>query len=787
MRAIHHKLLRDLWQMKGQALAIVMVIASGVALFVGQLAVMHSLRVTRDAYYSEYRFADVFANCKRAPLSVADRLRDVPGVDVVQTRVTLRVMLEVPGLNEPATGQLISVPDSGEPQLNDLFIRKGRMPGPGTDNEVALVEMFAKANKYGLGDSITAIINGRRQSLRVVGIVLSPEYVYALSAGAFVPDDKRFAVMWMNEKQLAAAYNMEGAFNDVSASIKPGASHAEVIARFDDILKPYGGQGAFAQKDQVSNWYLANEYKQLETFGVVVPLIFLGIAAFLLNVVMSRVVATQRDQVAALKAFGYSNFQVGLHFSELVALIVLMGTIVGTLFGWLMGEKLIDLYTDFYHFPVLRFSLPGWVPLAGMAVTGSAAALGTLNAVRRAAALPPAEAMRPEAPPNYRMTLMERIGLQRWLSQPTRMILRQLERKPMKAGASILGLSLAVAILIVGMAFVDIIFTLIDIQANVVHREDVSVGFTEPRSRDALHEIESLPGVEYAEPYRAVSARVRFGHRNRRLGIQGIPFDTRLNRVLNTDLEPFDLPREGILLSRVLGDSLHVSPGDEIIVEVMEGTRPTRTVKVAALVDDFMGISAYMEIGSLNRLMREGDVISGAYLLTRGEASEALFERLRARPAVASVSSKATSIDNLRKMVEEQLLYSIAFNVLFAGIIAFGIVYNNARVSLSERARELASLRVLGLTRGEISFILLGEQALLTLVALPIGFVLGYWLTFAVMANVNSEVVRMPMVLNTSTYALGAICVIFAAAVSGLIVRHRLDRLDLVEVLKTRE
>jgi putative ABC transport system permease protein len=422
-----------------------------------------------------------------------------------------------------------------------------------------------------------------------------------------------------------------------------------------------------------------------------------------------------------------------------------------------------------------------------MAVTGSAAALGTLSAVRRAAALPPAEAMRPEAPPNYRMTIIERIGLQRWLSQPTRMILRQLERKPLKAGASIIGLSLSVAILVVGVAFVDIIYTLIDIQANVVHREDVSVGFNEPRSRDALHEIESLPGVDYAEPYRAVSARVRFGHRNRRLAIQGIPHDTRLNRVLNTDLEPFDLPREGILLSRILGDSLKVRPGDEVIVEVMEGARPTRSVKVAALVDDFMGVSAYMEIGSLNRLMREGGVISGVHLLTRGEAGESLLQRLRARPTVASVSSKATSIDNLRKMVEEQLLYSIAFNVLFAGIIAFGIVYNNARVSLSERARELASLRVLGLRRREISFILLGEQALLTLVALPIGFVLGYWLTFSIMIEMNSEVIRLPMVINRSTYALAAVCVIFAAVVSGLIVRRRLDRLDLVEVLKTRE
>lgn len=787
MKAIHRKLLRDLWHMKGQAFAIVMIIASGVALFVAQLSVLDSLRGTRDGYYSTNRFADVFANCKRAPRSVVERIRDIEGVDVVQARVTLEVMLDVPALKEPAKGKLISIPDGHHPALNDVFIRDGRLPQAGSRGEVAVIETFAGANNYRLNDRITAVINGRRQELRVVGIVLSPEYVYSIAPGEVIPDDRRYAVMWMNETELAAAYNMEGAFNDLALTLQPGANTERVLARVDDILEPWGGLGAIARKDHPSHWFLQNEFEQLETFGLFIPLIFIGVAAFLLNVVLSRLISTQRDQVAALKAFGYSNTQVGIHYAQLVGMVVLLGVLAGSAVGYWLGNELTGIYRDYFHFPVLDFSMPGWVPVAGLAITGSASLVGTVSAVRRAANLPPAEAMRPEAPPTYRPTLIERLGVQRWLTQPSRMILRNLERRPLKAGLSVLGMSLAVAMLVMGVAFMDIMFHVIDIQSNVMHREDVQVSFYEPRSRAALHELQGLPGVVYAEPFRAVPATLRFGHVRRQVVINGVPADTRLDRVLNTDLEAIRLPRDGILLSRVLGEKLGIGAGDTLIVDVLEGARPVREVKVAALIDDFIGLSAYMEIRALNRLMREGEVISGANLLTDGRNDQALYDALRERPLVAGVASKESIIGNLKKMIEENLMISVMFNVLFAAIIAFGIIYNNARVSLSERARELASLRVLGLTRGEISYILLGELALLTLAALPLGFLLGNWLVDVILVSLNSEVMRFPRVVSDMTYALAATSVIVAATASGLLVRDRLDKLDLVEVLKTRE
>ncbi len=787
MRAINLKLLRDLWHMKGQALAIVMIIASGVALCVTQLSALETLRHERTSFYTEQRFAQVFANCVRAPAHTVQDIRSIPGVDVVEARVTLEVMLDLPLLREPATGRLVSIPDGRHSALNDLDIRKGRMPEPGASGEVVVIEMFANANGYKLGDTVDAVINGRRRSLRMVGFALSPEFVYSIPAGEMMPDDRRYAVMWMNQTELAAACDMVGAYNDVTLTLLPGASEREVIARVDDILRPYGGLGAYPRKDQVSDWFLNNELTQLETFGVFIPLIFIGVAAFLLNVVLSRVIATQRDQVAALKAFGYSNLQVGLHFAQLVGVIILLGGIIGTLLGWWLGWLLVGIYGEYYHFPKLVYLMPPWVPVAAVLITAVAGYAGTFGSVRRAAALPPAEAMRPEAPPNYRATIVERIGLQRWLSQPTRMILRNLERKPFKSALTVVGLALAVSILVMGTAFMDIFLHVIEVQSNVMHREHLTVTLSYPRSRAALHELESIPGVVYAEPTRAVPATLRFRHRYRRVAIQGIEADAQLSRVLNTDLEPIPMPQQGILLSRVLGDALEIRAGDELTVEVLEGARPVRRIAVVALVDDFMGVAAYMDIHALNQLMQEGDVISGANLLTDGRDERAINDELRRRPMVGAVASKAAIIGNLKKVIEENLMVSLSINILFAVIIAFGVIYNAARVSLSERARELASLRVLGLTRGEISYILLGELAILTIAAVPLGFLLGDLLVGVMLTTLNSEVMRFPKVISDTTYALAASAVIVSATISGLLVRRRLDTLDLVEVLKSRE
>ncbi len=787
MKSLDKKLFRDLWHMKGQALAIVLVIVSGVSTFVMFLSVMDSLNRTRDRFYAEYRFADVFAPLKRAPEELKGRIRGLPGVAAVETRVDADVKLDIPGFDEPVTAHLVSLPDYGAPLLDRLYLRQGRLPEPVRDNEVAVSEAFAQAHRFVPGSSFGAVINGRWKTLTVTGIALSPEFVLQVRPGAISPDFKRYGILWMGRKALGTAYDMEGAFNEVALKLSPGARSGDVIHELDTVLDRYGGLGAYGRKDQLSHRFLSEEFRQLQNSARIYPSIFIAVAAFLLNVVITRTVSTQREQIAALKAFGYRTADVAVHFVKLVLLIVAIGTIGGTFLGIRLGKGLGNIYMEFYRFPYFLYVLKPAVVAAAAAITGGAAVVGTVHSVWKAVRISPAQAMRPEEPARYRKTSVEHVIPASVLSQPTRIILRNLERKPVKAALSVVGIALACAIMIAGGFFQDTVNYMVDIQFRMSHREDMTVTFVEPSSRRALYELAGLDGVEQAEPFRTVSVRLRSANRTYRTAIRGIPPDGTFYRLLDENLHAVKVPPAGIMLTDYLAHLLGVRPGDKLTVEVLEGRRPIRNVVIAGTIREYIGLMGYMDLDALDRMMRDGDVINGTAISIDRNKKQEIYRTLVNMPRVAGATVRQDEITNFYDTQAEAMLFFTFIATLLAGVIAFGVVYNSARISLSERSRELASLRVLGYTRGEISYILLGELGLLTLLAVPLGFLFGHWLCAYVATALESDLFRIPLVVEANTYSLAATVVLASAALSGLIVRHRLDHLDLVEVLKTRE
>lgn len=785
--ALNRKLLRDLWNLKGQVLAIAMVIAGGVATFIISFSTIDSLVLTQQAFYRDNRFAEVFASVKRAPQRLEERILAIPGVERVQTRVVGMATLEVEDFTEPITGQLVSLPNTGQPELNQPYLREGRLPRRRASDEVVISEPFAEAHDLHPGDSLSAIINGRGKALTIVGIGLSPEFIYQIQPGALFPDYERYAILWLRQEPLAEAYDMDGAFNNVTLTLARGALQAEVIDRLDRLFRPYGGIGAYGRENQLSHEYLSQEIQQLRSMAGIVPLIFLGVAAFLLNVVITRMINEQREQIAVLKAFGYSNHTIGLHYVTLILLILAVGLLPGVIAGAWLGHGMSRIYSDFFRFPYLHYHLAPGVVIAAVGISTLAALLGALHSVRRAARLPPAQAMRPEPPARYRTTLVERLGAQHLFDQPTRMILRHLERQPFKSLLSVLGIAMAGAILMVGAFQEDAIDYMIDVQFSLAQREDMAVTFTEPASRKSLFELQALPGVQRVEPFRAVAVELRAGHRSYRTSLQGFEEDSRLHRVLDKDLNPLRLPGAGIVLTDYLAKWLEVGPGDRLIVEVLEGSQPVLEARVAGLVKEYIGVSAYMDITALNRLMREGHLISGAFLAVDERAQQRLFERLKERPRVAGISIRQVAIQSFYETMAETLLIFALVNTLLAGSIAFGVVYNSARIAFSERSRELASLRVLGFTRGEIAYILLGELAVLILVAVLLGFFIGWLFCRLIAENLTSELYRVPLVTEPSTYGFSASVVLVAAILSGILIWRKLYRLDLIAVLKTRE
>ncbi len=787
MRALDRKLWRDLWRMKGQVFAITLVVISGAATYIMFISTIDSLHLTRERFYREYRFADLFVSLKRAPESVGDKIRAVPGVSQVETRVSAYVKLAIPGFTEPVNARILSIPDDGEPVLNRLHVIAGRLADPAKDSEVVVNENFALAHGFRPGDRFAAVINGKWKTLTITGTALSPEFVLLMKPEAMSPDFKRYGVLWMSRKALGNAYDMDGAFNNVALTLHPDARLGDVLDRLDHIVERYGGFGAYARKDQISHRLLTEEFRQLQRSSEIFPAIFIFVAAFLLNVVMSRTISTQREQIAALKAFGYDNLDVGIHYAKLVVLMILAGLAGGIFAGIWFGKMLGAIYMEVYRFPTLHYTLHPSVVVTAALISILSALAGTLHSLWRAARQPPAEAMRPESPALYRVTLIERTGIGRRLTQPSRIILRNIERRPVRTLLSVTGIAVACATMISSGFFKDSVDFMVNVQFALSQKEDMTVAFFESASRRAVHDLRALPGVLHAETYRTVPVRLTNGHRSHRTAITGLEPDSRLHLLLDTRLRPVSLPPSGIVLNEHLGSILGVKAGDLLTVEVLEGSKPVRQVPVASLVKLYLGVKGYMDITALNRLMKEGDAISGAYLVADPLQGEALYRRLNETPRISGTVLRRNEIRNFHEIQAKAMLFFTFIATLMACSIAFGVVYNSARISLSERSRELSSLRVLGYTRGEISYILLGELGLMTLVAIPLGFVLGYWLCAYIAQALASDLFRVPLIIEARTYALAAAVVLASASFSGLIVRHKLDHLNLVEVLKTRE
>ena len=787
MRAVHRKALRDLWHLRGQALAIAAVIAAGIAMLVMSAATLLSLQETRDRLYQDYRFSDVWANVKRAPEALAERVAELPGVAEVETRLTTGAKIELAGYQEPIEAIVQSLPNQGEPQQNRLYLRAGRMLSPWAHDEVLVSEAFAQAHRLQLGERLRATLYGRTQWFRIVGLAVSPEYVYQIKPGAMFPDYERYAIVWTSRRALEAALDMSGAFNQLTVRLTPGANEKDALAAIDRLLVKSGGRGAHGRMEQLSYRFLYEEFRQLGTMTRLFPAIFLAVAAFLLNVVFTRLVATQRDQIAILKAFGYSTWDVALHYGLIVSLIGLLGAAMGVALGAWMGTGLAAMYQLYFRFPFLDFHVSLPVVLAGIAVSLLASLLGTARAVLAAARLPVADAMRPEAPEHFRRSLIERLGAQHWLSQPTRIIFRQLDRRPVKALLTVLGLALAGAILMMARFQEGSINHMVELQYRLSQQYDLSANFIEPAARRAANELAALPGVQRVEGLRQVAVRLKADQRAVQTSILGLASDGRMRVPIDTELHRVALPEDGLVINDYLARKLGVTLGDWLWVEVLEGRQRTLRLPVTQLVSEPLGLQAYMNLDTLNRALGDGDVISGVLLAVQDGTQDAVFKELDRRPRVVGAESRLASISALYKSIAQMTGLFTWIALLMGAVINFGVVYNSARIALAERGRELASLRVLGFTQGEVSYILLGEQALLVLLSIPLSFAAGYGLSWILAHSLQSDLYRVPVHIPAAAYAHAALITVISALLSALAVRRRIHALDLIAVLKTRE
>jgi putative ABC transport system permease protein len=784
---LDRKLFRDLRRLAGQAAAVSLVMACGLAMLIMARSLIYSLESTRAEYYQTNHFAEVFDALKRAPNYLIDRIREIPGVAAAQTDLSVPVTLDLPGISEPSSGLVRSLPDFGEPELNRLFLRRGSWLPPGSRGNILVSEAFAKANSLNPGDPLTVLLNGRRQTFRISGIVLSPEYIFESRPGAALPDNRTFGIFWMPYKEVATAWDLYGAFNHLSLTLAPGANERPVIAALDRLLLPYGGLGSFGRKDHPSHIRVSDEIRVLTLLSIGFPTVFLGVAAFMTNAVLSRLLSLQREQIAILKAFGFTNRQIVFHYLKFAFVMVTAGLLAGLIGGIALGHKLVIMYELFFRFPNLHFRLDPVAVAIALTVGLSVITLGVISAVRKAANLPPADAMRPEPPANFRPSFIERLGLKQLLSHSFRIAMRNLERRPMQAVFTVAGLALATALLILPNSFKAGIREILEFQWDVVQRQDINLGLVEPSSARIANELAQLPGVLSMEPARTAAVRIHFQGRSRQIAMRSLLPGGRHSRAVDARGHEISPPDNGVILSAKLAQVLGAKIGDTVIIEALEGRRLVKPFTLVATAEDFTGIAAYMEMHAINRFLGEGDVITGASIGLDMSRRAEFLAALKEIPRVSTVAIKETMRQSFRQTTAASMGLIQTIYLTFAVIVAFGVIYNNARISLAERSRELATLRVIGMTRREVGAVLVIELVILACIAVPIGLLLGTGLTTIVVHSINTETIRLPLVFTTYTYSFAVVTVAIASTLSALFVLRQLNQIDLIAALKAPE
>lgn len=801
---LHRKLLRELKSSGGLLLMITSILAIGIGCYVALRSVHRNLTEAQSRYYAQCRMADFTVEVKKAPLSAIAALGELPGVDGVRPRVQFYATVDLPSVAKPLNGLVLSLPDVRENVISDIVLRCGGYFTDRRQNEVIVNEAFARQHKIAPGHWIHLLLNNRRQELFVVGTAISSEFIYLVGPGTFTPDPEHFGVFYIKQTFADEVFDFDGAANQALCRLARGTGGAaaqgdtiavppatrEALRRAELLLAPYGVLSTSPLADQPSNRYVSNEIRQLETFGVVLPTIFLAVVMLVLNVLLTRLVEHQRVVTGTLKALGYGDARLALHFVELGLIVGLLGGLMGCTLGHYLAEYMTRMYRQFYQFPELpnRFHLG--IHATAVLVGVVCAVVGCLRGCRAVLRLRPAEAMRAKPPVQGRAVLLERIGwFWRRLTPGWRMVLRDLMRTRMRTAAGVLAGALGAAVLVNTLMMAEAVQVLIDFQFRWILRSDLDLTLKDERGAATLDEAARLPGVDRAEPTLDVACTFRNGNRVKKGSITGILPDATLTIPRDRQARAIRVPATGLAMNRTLAEILGVQRGDTIEVQPTKGRRRAFRAPVAEIVDGYLGTSVYAEIHTLSRLVDEELAISSIQLATSGKPEEtaALYRELKRLPGLQAVNARQDMIRNLEDTVVRTLWVSLGLLILFAGLVFFGSILNSSMVSLAEREREVATFRVLGYGPWEIGNILLRESLIVTLFGTLLGMPLGYLLTLLSVSINDNELFRIPVISSPLTW-LGsfALAVVFTFS-AHLVVQRTIHRMNWLEALQAKE
>ena len=764
--------------------ACIFLIMTGILMYTALSIAAAGLEASALSFYRVNRLADTYGYVQSMPVSYTDTLRKIPGIAAVQSRYVTELRAEVPGAADTITLKLIASDPADETPLNLLNI-EGRA---NTDKSELLVNpAFMQAHKLRAGDEILVISQGREFSMTVTGTAISPEYVYIVkNTSQMLPDEAGYGIAYITAEGMAMLTGHEGVANSIVLEREPGVTFDQVRTGLEDQLRPYGLKELYDKEDLMSYFFLELEMSSIAAMSTSLPMVFLFLAIVVLYLMLKRVIEQERTQIGTLKAFGYSNRRLIGHYLGYGMVTGITGGILGWVLGYLLSRVYLEMFLQFFMLPRLAGGFdPGGIVRA-LSLSAGSGLLGAYAGVRSIIRLHPAEAMRAESPRSFRFDIINYIGIFRqFLSSRGNMSLRSISRNPVRSLFVVISIMFSFGIISLVGSFNGLIDKMIFAQLQDIQRYQVKLSLEQPlHYRQAVEEAWQLDSVSYAEGLLELPFRISSRHLHRDIVLTGVPDHSVLYHIADTNTgETYPPPTGSIILSNGLAGELQVRAGDRIMLS--SNLLPDDTeLTVSAVIEQNMGSGSYTGLGFLSELTGHPEMANAIILNT--DDVGALKESVKSSSVITTIEDKEKTLSGYRAMMGMFTGVYAALELL-GTLVAFAIIYNTATISLSERKREYATLRVLGLSVGEVAGIMNFEYAVLTVCGIVLGIPFTRLLNHAVNMMMDTDLFCMPSTLPVSAYLLGVSSCVLAIVFSGRSATGKIRRFDMVEVLKERE
>jgi len=780
MKRLNLRLLRLIKNSKGQFIAITALVIVGLTIYTALSTAIVNMEDTLNYYYDETNFADIFVQFSKIPETALDKVNKINGVKDVEGRIVFDIQMKVDNGDEKVKSRIISIPDNSI--VNKLFIVDGNKI-EAKNKDAIVIEQFANARNIRINDTIQPYIEGRVFDLRVSGISASPEYVYLMeNEQSLLPMPDKFGVIYVSEDFARQNFGFKDSYNEVSITVKDKDHIDKIITQIEKELDQYGIKRIYSREEQLSNRMVSEEIKGVKQTSSTVPVIFLGVAAVIIAAMLSRMVRNDRMSIGVLKALGYNNMNILMHYTKFSILIGFIGSVFGLIFGTILSGNIAKLYIQFFNIPMLKFNFYYEYMIIAIVLSIVFCTFAGIWGARRVIKILPAESMRPEPPKQGGRAFIDRIDiLWKHLSFSWKMVLRNIFRNKKRFVFITFGIAMTFAISLIPSMMNSAMNDIFEGHYSDFQKMDYNINFSTPLNINAVNEIKHIVDTDRIEPKIEFPFELIYGNNKLVANIIGVKSNTEFYGFKNLKGQSINLPNDGIVLSEGLARFIGVEKGDKVKIKTFIPNKDDIYVEVKDIIKQSLGTNGYMEISYMGNILLDKSLITGVYI----NSSDNIKGELENIKGIASIQSLA----DMRSIFEQfmgLMIGSISVMIVFAGILGFAIVYNSTIMNIAERRLEFSSLRVMGFSKKEIFKIITKENSVMTILGIILGIPLGQSMISSLESTFSTEIYTIEMNPTLSSYIITAILTIIFVIIAQLATYKKINSLDFIEALKNR-